>query len=475
VGFNEGLLKAIGEVSLYFPVVFLIFPSISVVEHVSLNTSRRLACSMDPPIDQQKQYQQEHDGGQAPSLPRYRFFPAFKSFHYRDYRWLWIGTFFSFTAVGMQQITRGWLVLRLTDDSPFALALVMASFALPLTFVSMLGGAVADRISRKQVILLSQSGNAILTFLLAILDMTGLILFWHLLVIGVCNGTLAAFNMPSRQSIISDIVPRENLMNAISLNSAGMNMTRIIGPAIAGVLIIYLETAGVFYLIALIHAFSACGTAMLKVGKTQSNDRPDKGIAVDICEGFKYAVGDPTLLCLVILSFIPALFGFPYLALLPAWGREVLNIQSDGLGLLIACVGVGSLIGALGLASLNHLRKRGTFLIVNAFVWGLTLVIFSQCTSYRMALPALMIVGVLSAVFMSLNMTLMQSRSSREMRGRIISMAMMSFGVMPLSAVPFGILAEGIGTAHSLGIAGLLLCLFAVIFFFVFPKFREVD
>jgi predicted MFS family arabinose efflux permease len=350
----------------------------------------------------------------------------------------------------------------------------MMSFALPLTFVSVIGGALADRIPRRQIILLSQSGNAILTLLLATLDMTGLILFWHLLVIGVCNGTLAAFNMPSRQSIISDIVPAKSLMNAISLNSVGMNATRIIGPALAGVLIIFLDTSGVFYLVALVHAFSAFSTALIKTGKVLSHNRSRKGIADDIREGFRYAAGDPTLFGLVIMSFVPALFGFPYLALLPAWGREVLNIQSGGLGLLMACVGGGSLAGAMGLASLNHLKKRGAFLIVNAFVWGSALVLFSRCTSYPTALPVLVIVGILSAVFMSLNMTLMQSYSSHEMRGRIVSMAMMSFGVMPLSAVPFGALAEGIGTANSLGIAGFLLCLFAVVFFFVFPRFRKV-
>ncbi len=442
-----------------------------------MKTSASLAASvniMDPRIDQQKRYQPEYEEEKSRPLPHRRFSSAFQSFQYRDYRWLWLGTFFSFMAVGMQQVTRGWLVLRLTDDSPFALALVMMSFALPLTFVSMLGGVLADRIPRRQIILLSQSGNAILTLLLAILDMTGLILFWHLLVIGVCSGTLAAFNMPSRQSIISDIVPGETLMNAISLSSAGMNMTRIIGPALAGVLIVYLDTAGVFYLVALIHAFSALSTALIKPDGDRSKDSPGKGIVADIREGFQYAAGDPTLLGLVVMSLVPALFGFPYLALLPAWGREVLNIQADGLGLLMACIGIGSLIGAMGLASLDHLRKRGAFLVMNAFVWGTALVIFSRCTSYTTSLPALLIVGFLSAVFMSLNMTLMQSYSSREMRGRIVSMAMMSFGVMPLSAVPFGALAEGIGTADSLGIAGLLLCLFAIVFFFVFPKFRKV-
>lgn len=424
--------------------------------------------------EHQKKYQRKDGEAHPPRVTQGRFSPVFTSFRYRNYRWLWFGTFLSFMAVGMQQVARGWLVLRLTDDSPFALAMVMMSFALPLTFVSIIGGVLADRIPRKKIILVSQAGNAFFTLLLAILDMTGLICYWHLLVIGVCNGTLAAFNMPSRQSIVSDIVPGDALMNAISLSSAGMNMTRIIGPALAGVLIIYLDTGGVFCLVALIHAFSVFSTAMIAIETAPSKGGRDHGIAADIREGFRYTMGNSTLRGTFIMSFVPALFGFPYLALLPAWGREVLDIQSDGLGLLMACIGIGSLIGSVGLASLNHLKKRGTFLIVNALVWGGALALFSRCTSYPTTLPVLVIVGILSAVFMSLNMTLMQSYSSSEMRGRVVSMAMMSFGVMPLSAVPFGALAEGIGTANSLGIAGLLLCLFAVVFFVRFPAFRRV-
>ena len=402
-----------------------------------------------------------------------RFFPALHSFQYQDFRWLWLGTFFTFMAMNMQQITRGWLILRLTDDSPLALSLVMMSFALPLTFASLLGGAMADRVSRRQLIIISQSGNALMTILLATLDVTSLIRFWHLLAIGFINGTLAAFNMPSRQSIVSDIVPKKDLMNAIPLNSAAMNLTRIIGPALAGVLIIYLNTAGVFYLIVLIHASSVLFTSLIREGE-KGSDNTDKGIAADIIEAFKYARWNPTLLGLVIMLFVPALFGFPFIALLPAWAREALNVQSDGLGLLMMSMGIGSLVGTLILASIKRLKRRGSFLVANSFTWGLLLIIFSRCLSYTTALPTLFLIGFMSAVFMSLNMTLMQQYSSDAMRGRIVSIAMMTFGLMPLSAVPFGAIAERIGTAHSLGIAGMLLCLFATVFFFAYPKFRHV-
>jgi MFS family permease len=429
-------------------------------------------------VDQSQRQRATDNGTEIQRRPSRRSslkgFRTVESFQFHDFRWLWLGTLLAFMAISMQQITRGWLILRLTDDSPLALSLVMMAFALPLTFASVLGGLMADRIPRKRMIVYCQSGNAVMTLLLATLDITGLIRFWHLMVIGFINGTLAAFNMPSRQSIVSDIVPPESLMNAISLNSAGMNLTRTIGPAVAGLLILYLDTAGVFYLIAGVHVSSVVCMAMLRTGHEPAN-RSSNGVAADIREGFRYAIGSSTLLGLVIMAFVPALFGFPYLALLPAWAREALNVRSDGLGVLMMFMGMGSLVGTLILASLRQLRRRGAFLMANSFAWGISLAIFSQCNSYKMALPLLLLIGLLSAIFMSLNMTLMQVYSAPEMRGRIVSMAMMTFGLMPLSAVPFGALAERIGTPDSLGLSGVILTLAVVGFFFAFPKFREVE
>jgi MFS family permease len=408
----------------------------------------------------------------SPSLQN--AFPALKSLQYRDFRWLWMSTFAAFMAISMQMITRGWLILRLTDDSPLALSLVMMSFALPMTIVSPFGGALADRFSRRKIILLTQSVNAMMTLLLATLDITGLIRFWHLIVTGVANGTMASLNMPSRQSIVSDMVPPDDLMNAISLNSSGMNITRIVGPALAGVLIVFLDTAGVLYLIALAYAIAVLFTVFIREGKKRERKK-GRGMVTDILDGVKYAKGDPTLLGLLILCFVPALFGFPYVALLPAWSKEVLNAGSDGLGLLMTCMGIGSLIGTLVLASLRKVTKRGFIIMACSLVWGLLLTIFSLCVTYPTALSVVFLLGFISAFFMALNMSLLQYYASERMRGRIVSLAMMTFGIMPLSAVPFGAVAERIGTDDSLMIAGLLLCLFAFLFFLAYPKFRQVS
>lgn len=376
-------------------------------------------------------------------------------------------------GMNMQMITNGWLVLRLADDSPLALALVMMSFAAPMTFMSPIGGALADRISRKRILMLSQGGNAVLTILLATLDVTGVVTFWHLMAIGVANGSMMAFNMPSRTAIISDIVPENRLMNAISLNNSGMNLTRIVGPAVAGVLIVFIDTAGVFYLVGAIYVVAFFLVAGIRVDSAVSTSAR-KGVFDDIREGAGYAMRHQTLRGLIIMAFIPVLFGFSYFALLPAWAREALDVGSEDLGVLMMVMGVGALIGSLALASMTNFKKRGLLLLAASLGWGVSLAAFSQVTSYALAVPLLLVMGLLSSGFMSLNMTLTQLNTSPEMRGRIMSINMMTFGLMPLSALPFGALAENIGTPDALGLSGVLLAAFTVLFALAYPSFRRI-
>ncbi len=376
-------------------------------------------------------------------------------------------------GMNMQMITRGWLVLRLADDSPLALALVMVSFAAPMTFMSLIGGALADRIPRKRLLMLSQGGNAVLTILLATLDVTGVVTFWHVMVIGVANGSMMAFNMPSRTAIISDIVPEHSLMNAISLNNSGMNLTRIVGPAAAGVLIVFIDTAGVFYLVGAIYVLAFALVAGMRAGSTVST-RARKGIFEDIREGVGYAARDQTLRGLIIMTFIPVLFGFSYFALLPVWAREALDVGSEDLGILMMLMGVGALIGSLVLASMTNFKRRGLFLLAASLGWGVSLAVFSQATSYALAVPLLMLMGLVSSLYMSLSMTLTQLHASPEMRGRIMSINMMTFGLMPLGALPFGALAERVGTPDALGLSGLMLAALTVLFALAYPSFRRI-
>ncbi len=384
------------------------------------------------------------------------------------------GSFVSFLAMNMQMITRGWLVLRLADDSPLALALVMMSFSLPMTFVSLIGGALADRLPRRHLVIISQMGNAVMTIIIGALDMTGLVEFWHVMVIGFINGSLMAFNMPSRQAMLSEIVPEKSLMNAISLNNSGMNLTRIAGPAVAGFLILIIGTHGVFFVVSGIYVFAVVSTMMVNAGKTPASSSR-KGVIGDILEGLAYAKSDPGRLGVIVLVLITTLFGFSYWALMPAWAREALNVQSDGLGILMTIMGVGALAGTLGLAAMPNLGRRGMVLIVSSAMWGIGLAGFSQVTDYGVSIPFLLLIGAISSVSMSMTMTMMQVLAAPEMRGRMMSITMMTFGAMPLSSIPFGALAERIGTPDALLISGILLAVVTALFAVAYPGFRRVD
>jgi predicted MFS family arabinose efflux permease len=393
---------------------------------------------------------------------------------YRDFRWVWIGSFVSFMAMNMQMITRSWLILRVTDDSPLALTLVTLTFALPMTVVAPFAGALADRFSRKNLIIFSQIGSALFTLLLGTLDFIGLVNFWHIMLIGIFNGSLMSINMPSRQAIISDIVPDSKLMNAISLNFSSMNLTRIAGPALAGFLILLFDTSGVFFVITMIYVFAAITIGMVHYAPNRKI-KTGKNVGEDVLEGIRYVFRIPSLRGLFVMSFIPVIFGFSFMALIPAWAREALAIESDGLGILLMLMGIGATIGTLLLASIGNMPRRGMVMLGASVAWGISLAIFAQLTSFTIAIPFLIFIGLTSSLYMSLNMTMVQTKADPEMRGRTMSISMMTFGMMPLSAVPFGTLAEQIGTADSLTISGILLALFTIGFAITNKNFRKMD
>ena len=274
--------------------------------------------------------------------------------------------------------------------------------------------------------------------------------------------------------IISDIVPDDKLMNAISLNNSSMNLTRVAGPALAGFLILLVDTAGVFFMVSAIYVFSAISIAMVNYSPAR-NDDAKKSVTADIRDGLTYAFSEPTLRALFIMTFIPVLFGFSYYALIPAWAREALNIQSDGLGILLMIMGVGATVGTIGLAALGNLRRRGIVMLSTSAAWGIALAIFSQMSSFPLAVPFLLFIGLTSSVYMSMNMTMIQLNSDQKMRGRVMSISMMTFGMMPLSAVPFGTIAQKIGTPDALMISGILLASFTVLFAMFNRTFREIN
>ncbi len=417
---------------------------------------------------------QAADGAGVPLAVRMRQSPIAQVLLLSDFRWIWLGSFASFTAMNMQMITQSWLVLRLESGSPSALTWAMVSFAAPMAIVSLLGGALSDRVPKKYLIIFSQLGNAVLTLIVGLLDASGIIWLGAVMGLGVLNGSMFAINMPSRQAIISEIVPQDRLMNAVALNNASMNVTRAFGPAVAGILIAYLSTAVVFYIVAAVYVFSALSVVRLKAVRAAPRSR-SKGVLDDIKEGLRYALGDHTLRGLIVMAFIPATFGYTLFALMPAWASETLLVTSFELGYLMAVMGISALVGTLGLASMRNLSNRGMILLIISTIWGLTVVGLAFSLEFFTAVFFLLLYGLLSSLYMSLNMTLSQIYAEPEKRGRVMSLFMMTFGLMPLGAIPFGEAAEVIGTAQALSFSGMALTMLTLIFAAAYPHFRRIQ
>jgi predicted MFS family arabinose efflux permease len=294
-----------------------------------------------------------------------------------------------------------------------------------------------------------------------------------LLAIGVANGSMMAINVPSRQSLVAEVVPRDLLMNAISLNNSAMNLARITGPALAGVLIVYIDTWGVFYIISLSYMLSAL--FMLRITPTNAPRAtlPSSFIR-DIRQGFNYLVRHSGLRAMMLILLFSALCQFGVQSLLPVWAKQILHAQSDGLGYLVTTSGVGALVGSLFIAAHSNIKRKGLALIAITGIAAASTVLLAVSSAYGSALPILFVNGLTNAVGMSLTMTLIQIHVDEKMRGRVLSISMMTFSLAPLGVAPMGAMAERFGTPAVFATVGLGLMVFILLFVLVDRKFSKL-
>ncbi|MDA0988759.1 MAG: MFS transporter, partial [Chloroflexi bacterium] len=262
-----------------------------------------------------------HSGGVLAGVFHSR---TFESLGVRDFRWLWLSSMAAFIAMQMQMVARGWLVYELTS-STMALAWVMVSLALPMSIFSLIGGAITDRVSKRGLLGASLIASATVTLAVAILIHLGQVAFWHLLLAGFLNGIVLSFQMPGRFSFIPQIVGDERLVNANALLNTGMNLSRILSPALAGVLIGVIGTASVYDIMALCYLLGA-GAVFMMHHRGQPTGRSGHGVAFDVKEGLKYVRGNTVVMALLVVAFLPVLFGFPYMMLLPAFSVDALGL-----------------------------------------------------------------------------------------------------------------------------------------------------
>lgn len=404
---------------------------------------------------------------------------TFDSLRDDGFRWYLTAMLGHFASMNMQQLVRGYLVFDLTGS--FALLGLMAlANATPRLALALIGGVLADRYPKKHMIQASQAANVVITLAIGMLIFANLLRFEHLLASAFVQGSINALAMPSRQSVIPEIVGMDRLTNAVALNAATRNVVRLVAPAGAGFLLAVVGAAWVYFLMAGLYLI-----AVITMSKVPVPDRRGSGAAgrrrggargalSDIAAGFRYIAGHSTLMMLLSVHLVIVLFSMPYQRMLPGYVAEVLNAGPQMLGILLSVTAVGSLVGSLFIASLQS-RERGKVLLLSSLVLGLALLVFAASQSLWLTAPIMMVIGVVQSIRGSLNQVLIQSNVDDEHRGRVMSIFTMEMGLISFGAFGVGILSATFGVQQTLFATALALVAVVLAVTAFVPRYRRLD
>jgi MFS family permease len=379
-----------------------------------------------------------------------------RALRHRNFRLFFGGQLVSLVGTWMQTIAQSWLVYRLTGS---ALLLGLVGFAgqIPVCVLAPVGGAVADRFPRRTVVVITQTASMLLAFVLAALTLTDVIRPAHVFVLAGMLGVVNAFDMPARQAFVVEMVGREDLPNAIALNSSIVNGARVAGPAIAGLLVGAIGEGYCFLANGI--SFLAVIGGLLAMRIPPAERRPHGDAIAAIVEGFGFVTRTEIIRALLLLLGLVSIAGMPYAVLMPIFADRILHGGARGLGLLMGATGVGALIGALALAARDGLRGLGRWVAVSAAGFGVSLILFALSRSFWLSVVLLVPAGLFMMVQMAGSNTLIQSMVPDALRGRVMSVyAMMLMGMAPIGALLAGALAGRIGAPGTV-IAGGVACL----------------
>jgi MFS family permease len=378
----------------------------------------------------------------------------FSALYIRDFRLFWAGQIISFSGTWMHVTAQGWLVYSLTR-SPFYLGLVAAASSLPILLLSLVGGAVADRVQKRSLLLLTQGLSVIPAFLLGLLTSLGVVEVWHVIALGLFFGTVNAFDVPARQSFLVEMVEEGNLLNAVALNSAAFNGARIIGPVIAGVTIARIGLPACFYLNAL--SFVAVIVALSMVRARGEKRTGGSGILREITEGMSFIRRAPEVRRPIMLVAVFSLFGLPFVSLLPVFAEDILKAGPRGLGFLMGASGVGALAAALMLALRGEIKHKQRLMALSSITFPAALFVFSRSTSYHLSMALMVVVGLAVVSFLAIANSSIQLSSPSKMRGRVMSVYTLVFlGMTPMGHSMIGTVADVIGSANAVSVASTI-------------------
>ena len=396
------------------------------------------------------------------------------SLRYQQFRWLYISNIAFMFAMMAMFLVRSVLAYDLTDNDAFALGKVNFVVAIPMLLVSPLGGAIADRLDRRKLILFVQTAVLIDEGLVYGLLVTDQLSFTYLLVLTGVLGALFPFMMPARQAIIANVVGRGGLGNAMALQMGGMNVTRITGPVAAGLLVSLIGIAHTWAIALVLYGIGLA--AMFRVHPSYPDEVEERRTVFgDMADGFRYVWRHPPVRVLLLFGLVPTLLAMPFQTLLVVFAIDVWEEGEFGLGLLNAAAGIGGLAGAVWVAWGGESHRRLRLMMASILAFGATLVLFSYSPIMWVALPVILLADIFVTIFMVLNNTAIQVLIPDYVRGRVMSLLMMSFGLTPLATLPISWLAERYNAPIVVALSSGLMMVLAVVFFALSPALRRID
>ncbi len=377
----------------------------------------------------------------------------FTALKHKNFRYYWIGMCVSLIGTWMQNIAQPWLAYTLTN-SPFLLSLIGIVQFTPMLIFSLFAGVIIDKFSKKSILIFTQSASLIITLILAILVLSGKIQYWHILIMATALGIVNTIDMPSRQSIIIELVGKEDLMNAIALNSMVFNLARIIGPAIAGIVMAYAGIAVCFFVNAISFAAVVIGLFFIKLRPVERKPKNDNNILEEIKDGLKYIYKNDILLYTLLVMAIVGTFVPNFNVLVPVFAKEILKQNEAGFGILMSFMGAGSFLGAMIIATLSKSGPKKFVIYIVPVIVGALLIVIGFTNIYLITGIFLAITGFFFICFTSSANSMLQLNATNEYRGRVMSAYTLVFA----GSTPFGNLYAGLIAEHFNARIGFAAC-----------------
>ncbi|MGI5917128.1 MAG: MFS transporter [Anaerolineae bacterium] len=371
----------------------------------------------------------------------------------RHFRWLWVGRLSSGVTVEMGTVVQGWLVYRLTG-SAFALGWVASGWSVATLALSLYGGVISDRIEKRTLLIWSRAGMLVNSLAIAVLIMSDLLQVWHLAANSLLNGVFFAFLMPAQESIVAELVDRRTILNAVSLNAVGFGLMGIVAASTAGALIELIGPAGVYLIMAAVYGGAIYAT--YKLPRIAPTGDGDASVWSDLWNIVGYLKQRPAILAVLLLGLTRVFFVMPHRTLMPAFSQDNLGFDGAGLGLLMSILAVGAMLGSLIMSSLGDIQGKGRLLLLSGAASGLFLILFVSIPWMSGVFISLAAVGLFNSIYMVLSQALLLNHVDPVYRGRIISISLAEWGLMPLGTLPSGAIADLVGVPPVIIVLGLI-------------------